>query len=218
MAGLPLPMLEPLNKTGPDQPPPKSILPPIQGLQSRPGENKTQDARKEAQVKPNSIVFLRRRALYARPALNAKGQVRFGLKHDRMYSTHEIANWLTKLDALNRFSSSDSLAQTIQLMQHIFPKQFGLSNVFTPADSREQAQSFNYSFGHLYMQNKYLGQDENGQNEVRKIPKRLRGKPVELVQQLQNRHKHCSYTELLRYYCSSEVSRYLNKGSTVLTL
>lgn len=79
-------MLEPLDKTGPgpDQPPSKFIPPPLQGLQSRPG-NKNQDTRKEVQVKPNSIIFLRRRALYARPNLNAKGQVRFGLKHDRMY-------------------------------------------------------------------------------------------------------------------------------------
>lgn len=79
-------MLEPLDKTGPgpDQPPTKFTRPSLQGLQSRPG-NKTQNTHKEVQVKPNSIIFLRRRALYARPNLNAKGQVRFGLKHDRMY-------------------------------------------------------------------------------------------------------------------------------------
>lgn len=33
--------------------------------------------------KPNSILFVRRRMLYARPTLNGKGEVRFGLKHIR---------------------------------------------------------------------------------------------------------------------------------------
>jgi len=87
-------------------------------------------------------------------------------------------------------------------MQHIFPRQFALTNAFTSTDTRGQAQSFNHSFGHQPMQNKYLGQSESGQVEVRKIPKRLRGKPVELVKQLQDRHKRCSYAELLRHYCS----------------
>ena len=63
LLGLPLSVLEPLN-TGQDQP--------------------VQEPKNKVQ-KPNSIVFPRRRALYGRPALNAKGEVRFGLKHDRMY-------------------------------------------------------------------------------------------------------------------------------------
>lgn len=46
--------------------------------------------------KLNSIFFLRRRALYARPALNAKGQVRFGFKHDRTSNTGD-AGKLIKL-------------------------------------------------------------------------------------------------------------------------
>jgi telomerase reverse transcriptase len=33
--------------------------------------------------KPNSVVFVRRRMLYARPAINSKGGVRFGLRHIR---------------------------------------------------------------------------------------------------------------------------------------
>lgn len=32
---------------------------------------------------PNSIVFVRRRMLYARPAINSQGGVRFGLRHIR---------------------------------------------------------------------------------------------------------------------------------------
>jgi len=86
LVGLPLPMLEPLDKTGPgsDKPLSKFNPPPLQSLPSKSG-NKNQGTYKEVQVKPNSIIFIRRRALYARPNLNAKGRVRFGLKHDRMY-------------------------------------------------------------------------------------------------------------------------------------
>lgn len=57
-------------------------------------ETKARD--KPVQHKPNNIVFLRRRALYARPALNAQGQVRFGLKHDRMYSKAVAPSGLTR--------------------------------------------------------------------------------------------------------------------------
>ena len=39
--------------------------------------------REETPLKPNSIVFVRRRMLYARPAFNGKGEVRFGLRHIR---------------------------------------------------------------------------------------------------------------------------------------
>ena len=37
--------------------------------------------------KPNSVVFVRRRMLYARPAINSKGGVRFGLRHIRKLMT-----------------------------------------------------------------------------------------------------------------------------------
>lgn len=34
-----------------------------------------------------------------------------------------------------------------------------------------------------------------------KIPRRLRGRLVELIQRMQKRHARCSYVELLRHYC-----------------
>lgn len=78
--GLPLSNLEPLDRSfpAPDQLPKPAI-----GDSSR---LDTKTGGKQAQNKPNNIIFLRRRTLYSRPALNAQGQVRFGLKHDRMYS------------------------------------------------------------------------------------------------------------------------------------
>lgn len=77
--GLPLSNLEPLDKLCPVQ---NQLLKPASGPDSKLG---IKPSIKQTQNKPNSIVFLRRRALYARPAINAQGQVRFGLKHDRMY-------------------------------------------------------------------------------------------------------------------------------------
>lgn len=71
--------LEPLDKLCPVQ---NQLLKPASGPDSKLG---IKPSIKQTQNKPNSIVFLRRRALYARPAINAQGQVRFGLKHDRMY-------------------------------------------------------------------------------------------------------------------------------------
>lgn len=37
--------------------------------------------------KPNSIIFVRRRMLYARPELNGRGEVSFGLRHIRTSHT-----------------------------------------------------------------------------------------------------------------------------------
>lgn len=39
-----------------------------------------------------------------------------------------------------------------------------------------------------------------------KVPKRLRGDLVVLIQKLQKRHQRCPYAELLRYYCPIEVT------------
>jgi telomerase reverse transcriptase len=36
-----------------------------------------------------------------------------------------------RADVLNRFPSSDPFSQTVHVMKYIFPRQFGLHNVFT---------------------------------------------------------------------------------------
>ncbi|KAE8353886.1 hypothetical protein BDV28DRAFT_98831 [Aspergillus coremiiformis] len=125
--------------------------------------------------------------LYARPALDVKGQVQSGLPTGHV---------------LNRFSSSDSLSQTVHVMKYIFPRQFCLHNVFTcTPDSRTSTLPVNdYS-----SREQEIARSEKRSGSTTKVPKRLRGKAVELVQQLQNRHKRCSYGELLRYYCPAQV-------------
>lgn len=61
ISGLPLSLLQPLQHNSPDEPPHQA----------------------RAVRKPNNIVFVRRRILYARPAHNAKGGIRCGLPLNR---------------------------------------------------------------------------------------------------------------------------------------
>lgn len=114
-------------------------------------------------------------------------------------------------DVLNRYplksshtdlDNPDALASpledsTIHVMMYIFPRQFGLHNVFTSeVDSQKTAQSFmDYTLREEEIAKKYPSSD------APKIPKRLRGKAVQLVKKLQTLHGRCSYKELVEYYC-----------------
>ncbi|RDW94000.1 telomerase reverse transcriptase [Aspergillus mulundensis] len=154
-------------------------------------------------LSPNAAVFCRQRMLYGRPHLNPKGRIVFGLPNH----------------VLSRFPSSDSLQMTVHVMKYIFPQQFGLHNVFTVQPSyREHPLSKNYSSREEEIAAKEKLERTRDQRapkleaaagepqESIKIPKRLRGKALELVRQLQNKHRRCCYRELLRYYCSEELS------------
>lgn len=135
--------------------------------------------------KKGSVTFVRSRILYARPDFNGKGQVRVGIRH---------------IHALNRFSESSSLDQTVHLMKYLFPRQFGLHNVFTSdVDRSETAKPFvEYS----------LREDEILRICPKpKIPKRLRGQAVELTRKLQRLHTRCSYTKMLDAYCPRVASK-----------
>lgn len=121
------------------------------------------------------------------------------------------------LDALNRYGNSDSLAHTVHLMKYIFPRQFGLHNVFTSTvDSRETVQPFkDYTLREqeisLAVRQKLAKGGIGAANEVQskdQLPKRLRGLPVELIKKLQKRHARCPYHELLKHYCPVDVSTF----------
>lgn len=104
-------------------------------------------------------------------------------------------------------------------MKYVFPRQFGLHNVFTSHSSYyENPLSKNYSSREeeiarkegLEAARKQLKKSGfhaavGERQESIKIPKRLRGKPLELIRQLQNRSRRCCYKKLLQYYCSEEV-------------
>ena len=104
------------------------------------------------------------------------------------------------IDALSRYPDSGDINHTVHLMKYIFPRQFGLHNVFTSAtDPKETTQPFkDYTFREVEI-NGMAGSNPN------KLPKRLRGELVQLVQRLQKRHRRCAYVELVKYYCPCKV-------------
>ena len=122
-------------------------------------------------------------------------------------------------DVLSRFSALNSVAQTVHVMKYIFPRQFGLLNVFTlDSDGRDvidDPKRFMFreiEISHLEEENRLQRpQAEIGfadaDHGVRscKVPKRLRGITLELVRKLRNRNAQCPYGELLRHYCPTEV-------------
>ncbi|KAJ5677257.1 uncharacterized protein N7477_002890 [Penicillium maclennaniae] len=154
---------------------------------------------------PNSIILLRRRMLYSRTTGPAKENAPFGLGVTHVF---------------NRCPSLDSQAHTVHVMKYIFPREFGLSNVFTiSADSKN---CFDMLSSHNCRENDIARDDEKrrqkrcqssgdqlreelGGNFSERVPKRLRGKALELVRRLRLNHARCSYGELLKYYCPHPV-------------
>lgn len=118
------------------------------------------------------------------------------------------------VDVLNRFPKRDDHQQTVHIMRYIFPRQFGLHNAFTSkVDPRETAMPFkDYTLREKEIQQsmcRELGAKASNVNmadrwKVR-LPKRLRGNAIALMNRLRTLHHRCSYTELLRHYCPVEV-------------
>lgn len=95
-------------------------------------------------------------------------------------------------------------------MKYIFPRQFGLHNVFTSeVNVRETVQPFkDYTLREEEINDQKLARRGTHAMLRPKIPKRLRGLPMELVQKLQKRSQNLPYTELLRHYCPATVSHF----------
>jgi len=165
---------------------------------------------------PSAIRFVRSRMLYARAALNAKGGVRFGMRHIRTYVSRTQNHKLSLCpDVLNRFPDLEDRQQTIQILRYIFPRQYGMHNVFTSkVDVRETAMPFkDYTLRekelHLAMCRE-LPENVRTPEQVSRwksrLPKRLRGETIALVGKLRKLNQKCSYIELLRHYCPIEVT------------
>ncbi|KAE8444198.1 hypothetical protein EG329_000795 [Mollisiaceae sp. DMI_Dod_QoI] len=141
---------------------------------------------------PSSVNFVRSRMMYARASTNVKGDVHFGLRHN-----HLLNRW--SLKSKNGQIQQNLLHErsTLQVMMYIFPRQFGLHNVFTDeVDPWQTMQPFkDYTLRDDEIVDKFPGQP------MPKIPKRLRGRTVELVRRLQVNHKRCPYKILLDHYC-----------------
>lgn len=108
------------------------------------------------------------------------------------------------LDVLNRFPNDAR-----HVLKYIFPRQFNLHNVFTSeVDKKETIQRHkDYT---LREQEIACLKSKQKQGREIPIPKRLKGKPLELVVKLQKLHRNCPYNALLKYYCPSTVSLYGN--------
>ena len=118
-------------------------------------------------------------------------------------------------DVLNRFPRRDDTQYTVQIMRYMFPRQFGLHNVFTSkVDKRETAMPFkDYTLREKEIHQKMckdLGDAISDPDAVtrwkQRVPKRLRGDLVSLIAKMRILNQRCSYTKLLRHYCPVEVS------------
>ena len=95
-------------------------------------------------------------------------------------------------------------------MKYIFPRQFGLHNVFTSSvDRRETNHQFkDYTLREHEIKNAMADAERFSKRPPRqtKVPKRLREGASILVAKLQKLHTRCAYVELLKHYCPVEVS------------
>ena len=95
-------------------------------------------------------------------------------------------------------------SNTLHVMMYVFPRQFGLHNVFTSIlDTCETVQPFK----------DYTVREDEIQALLRrdthmKVPRRLRSEALRLVQKLQILHQRCPYDALLKYHCELQVSLY----------
>lgn len=93
---------------------------------------------------------------------------------------------------------------TIRIMMYIFPRQFGLHNVFTShVDMSKTAQKFqDYTLREEELFSKFQKTTDGEKPRLHvRIPKRLRGELEHLIQGLQAFHARCSYAQLLQHYC-----------------
>ncbi|PYI10604.1 hypothetical protein BO78DRAFT_360710 [Aspergillus sclerotiicarbonarius CBS 121057] len=199
LSGLPLSMLESVHKVQKSDLAPKDTSPTSVPSESVPALDVKRKAKNENVQAPVPIVFFRRRILYASPVLDSRGKIEFGMKS-------------RKSNVLSRLPASKSLAHNVHLLKYIFPKQFSLHNIFSSLSGGQDMQPFKdyasreeeIASAEKKKQARSKHADADGCNPLIKIPKRLQGQAVELVQQLQNRNKCCSYLHLLNYYCPSE--------------
>ncbi|KAK9770635.1 putative Telomerase reverse transcriptase [Seiridium cardinale] len=162
---------------------------------------------------PSEITFVRNRMLYARAALNARGLVHFGLRHIHVLNRAPYTQPDTQADAHSGGDEqlvAKNLVNTRRVMMYMFPRQFGLHNVFTSAvDYKETAQRLkDYTLREQEISIKF------GEREPR-LPKRLKGIAKDLVQKLQVSHSRCSYSKLLLHYCPISTSSQLKSSSQV---
>ncbi|CCU74861.1 telomerase reverse transcriptase [Blumeria hordei DH14] len=148
---------------------------------------------------PSSIRLIRNRLMYARPELNSKGDIRLGFRHTHFFNRYSIAR--ESGEDVSRIGQDSSY-----ILMFIFPRQFGLHNIFS--SGRDNSQSIQ-SCCHDKIREKEIKDKFPSQNSI-KIPKRLRGKPIALTERMLALHKKCSYRKLVEYYCPASTYKDAN--------
>ena len=146
--------------------------------------------------KPADIVFVRSRMFHAKPGLNAEGNVRFGLKYIHVF---------------NRFPRHDNVKHVVHNMKYVFPRQFGLHNVFTSTVNKTETvqclKDYTLREHEIVQQlslRSIVATDIVNEPRAVQVPKRVRGGAQTLVRKMLKNHCLCSYTQLLRHYCSNQ--------------
>jgi telomerase reverse transcriptase len=123
-------------------------------------------------------------------------------------------------DDANRHDNMKHEDSTTRVMMYMFPRQFGLHNVFTSeVDHTQTAQKFqDYTLREEEITQKFCVFSDGKPQFKAHIPKRLRGLPQDLVRKLQVLHARCSYSMLLQHYCpvSSLLTSYMLFAALIL--
>jgi telomerase reverse transcriptase len=151
--------------------------------------------------RPTEITLARNRMLYARAALNAKGNITFGLRHIHVLNRIPFKGSSQSVEGTQGEGSIPAPNEdegVVRIMMYIFPRQFGLHNVFTSVvDRRQTAQIFqDYTLREEEIARKFLSR-----RAAKQIPKRLRGSLPHLIQRFQILHGRCAYAAMLQHYC-----------------
>jgi telomerase reverse transcriptase len=158
---------------------------------------------------PKSITFVRSRILYARAAFNAKGSVRLGLRHVHVLNRVPCRSKQSSQTGtdVRRGRSAENERRLVWVMMYMFPRQFGLHNVFTSrVDKKRTTQKLqDYTMREEEIAAKF-GSLEDDDWRIPQTPKRLRGQTKALVQRLRELHERCSYAELLQHCCPAHSS------------
>lgn len=101
------------------------------------------------------------------------------------------------LDVLNRYPDPKDQVHAKHILKYIFPRQFGLHNVFTvPTDRRETTHSCK---DYTDRESEIAGASRETED---KVYRRL-GAILPLITKMQKLHQQCSYHGLINYYCSA---------------
>jgi telomerase reverse transcriptase len=160
---------------------------------------------------PSQIRFVRSRMLYGRCTTNAQSKTRLGFRHIRRSLKGSQDSHTHKLDVLNRLDNLESKEQTIHFAKYVFPLQFGLHNVFTSTVNKKET---------TYQLKDYTLRETEISRDCKsfKVPKRLRGSLLHVLQTIRRNHSRLSYVQLLNHHCPSRaVADSLDQSPTTLT-